>query len=477
METFIQRSRLAVLNCLKKNINGRERGLAEALLVGFKDDLDKELVQSYSRTGVVHIIAISGMHLALIYGMLMWITIPLKKIRFLRTLIILSGLWLFTLMAGAQASVVRSAVMFTCIAIGLLSGRKSSTYNTLSLSAFLLLCYQPFWLWDIGFQLSYAAVLSILLFYTKVYNVMFFKNKTLDAIWKILAISLAAQIVTTPLTLYHFHQFPVLFLLTNVLAVPLSGLILFGEILLCLLSWSETAGYIVGKVVAQMIAMMNHYIERMDSISFAVWEGFSISVLQVLLLYILISASAWWLAEKNRKGCYISLLSILAFGCLRLFSFRNAMNQERVIIYNTPKHTATAIVYGRRGYLFADSTLYADHQTMKMNIFPSKFVFRLKSVQAFTSVPVICFNNQRMLVYDSTIQLITFSGKFKADLVILSNHFRQNISRINTIDTSVWVIADNTVPSWKAAIWKRQCDSLGIHFHSISENGAFVMKL
>src|SRR5215218_11087265 len=204
LQTFIFKCREWVLTVLRKFIQGeKEQGLAEALLIGYKDHLDKNLVQSYTNTGVVHIIAISGMHLALIYGLLMFLTRPLSKknYRWFRILVILSALWLFTLLAGAQASVVRSAVMFTCIAFGEALSKKTSIYNTLALSAFLLLVYNPFWLWDVGFQLSYAAVLSIVAFYRPIYSWFYFPNKLPDFLWKTMAISIAAQILTTPISL------------------------------------------------------------------------------------------------------------------------------------------------------------------------------------------------------------------------------------------------------------------------------------
>src|SRR5262249_36907228 len=143
------------------------------------------------------------------------------------------GLWLFSLLAGAQASVLRSAVMFTCIVLGKNFSRSSSIYNTLAVSAFILLCYDPFWLWDVGFQLSYAAVLSIVIFVKPIYNWFYIRNKILDFIWKLNAVSIAAQLLTTPLSLYHFHQFPNYFLLSNFAVVPLSSIVVLGEIFLC----------------------------------------------------------------------------------------------------------------------------------------------------------------------------------------------------------------------------------------------------
>ena len=175
---FLFTSRQNILNVLHENLQGKDDQLsiAEALLIGYTQDLDKDLVQAYSNTGVVHIIAISGMHLGLIYVMLVWIfnRIPyIKKLRILRVILVLSGLWLFALLTGGGASILRSAVMFSCIVIGENFGRKTSIYNSLAASAFILLCVNPFYLWDVGFQLSYLALSGIVIFQKPVYHLTF----------------------------------------------------------------------------------------------------------------------------------------------------------------------------------------------------------------------------------------------------------------------------------------------------------------
>ncbi|HUP12270.1 MAG TPA: ComEC/Rec2 family competence protein, partial [Niastella sp.] len=237
---YLFSTREKIIQLLKKYIPGpREAGLAEAMLIGYKDDLDKSLVQSYSNTGAVHIIAISGLHLGLIYWLLVLLCKPLAKYKtgkILQPILVVAGLWSFSFIAGGSPSVLRSAVMFTCIVLGEHMNRKTSVYNSLAASAFLLLCYNPFWLWDAGFQLSYAAVLSLAIFYKSFYDLVFFPNKLIDIIWKSVCVTLAAQILTVPVSVYHFHQFPNLFLVANLLAVPLSTLIIFGEIIVCITS-------------------------------------------------------------------------------------------------------------------------------------------------------------------------------------------------------------------------------------------------
>ena len=289
LHQFIYDIRYRIIGVLHKYIRGeKETGLSEALLIGYKDDLDTALVQSYTNTGVVHVIAISGLHLGLIYALLLLCFNPLKKypaFKWVRLVLILAGLWIFSLLAGAQPSILRSAVMFTCLAAGDCLSRKNSMLNSLAFSAFLLLCINPFWLWDAGFQLSYAAVLSIVLFMRCVYNWIYLKNRMLDMLWKLNAVTIAAQILTVPICLYHFHQFPNYFLFTNIVAVPLSSFILIGEIFLCAISVVPALALLTGKLLSSMIWIMNSYVELIDSMPFSTWEGLYVDTSQVFLLW------------------------------------------------------------------------------------------------------------------------------------------------------------------------------------------------
>jgi competence protein ComEC len=250
-----------VIDALRQFISGeKEKGLAEALLIGYRDDLDKNLVQAYSNTGVVHVIAISGLHLGIIYWLLLQLTYPLKrttKLRWLRVFLVIGGLWLFSLLAGAGPSVLRSALMFSLVAVGEVAFRKTNIFNTLSFSAFVLLLLNPFLLWDVGFQLSYAAVLSIVLFFRPIQHLLHLPNKATNFVWTIAAVTTAAQILTLPISIYHFHQMPLLFLLANVVAVPVSTIILIGLLVLCGLSfWPLAAGYI-GVLLSAVIRFLN----------------------------------------------------------------------------------------------------------------------------------------------------------------------------------------------------------------------------
>lgn len=306
-----------VIGVLRKNIPGKkECGLAEALLIGYRNDLDRQLIQSYSNTGVVHVVAISGLHLGLIYGLLKCCCLPLGKKKagkWMSALVIIVGLWLFSLLAGGGPSVLRSAVMFSFIVLGEAIGRKTSLFNNLAASAFFLLCIDPYWLWDIGFQLSYAALISIAVFMKPVYHVISFRNGILDTVWQLNAVTIAAQILTTPVCMYYFHQFPALFLITNFIAVPLSSVILMGEIALCALSYVTILAAPVGRGLWHALKFMNDMIETLGSLGFSSIKEIEISIFQTVMMYIFICCTSTWLLAGKRPGLPLALVAAILF--------------------------------------------------------------------------------------------------------------------------------------------------------------------
>ncbi|HEY5969062.1 MAG TPA: ComEC/Rec2 family competence protein [Chitinophagaceae bacterium] len=481
---FINTSREKVLSILRKNIKGeKELGLAEALLIGYKDDLDKTLVQSYSNTGVVHVIAISGLHLGLIYWLLLMLFKPLqkRKLKLLRPVFILTGLWLFSLLAGAQPSVLRSAVMFTCIVLGDSFARKSSIYNTLALSALLLLCIKPYWLWDVGFQLSYAAVLSIVIFMQPIYNLFYTKNKILDLILKLNAVTIAAQILTVPVSIYHFHQFPNYFLLTNFLAVPLSSLILLGEILLCVVSFIPVIATFIGKILSWLIWIMNSYIERIEILPFSLWDGLQISILQTILLFGVATCFGFWLMEKSKTGLKYALASLFGFVVLRTISFIQANNREQLIVYNVPQKRAIDLIDGRKYLFIGDSDLLADDFIRNFHIKPSRVLHRIEPALNFENYQqqenLIIYNNKKIMTISETKYFAPLDENISVDLLLISGNPKLYFNKLAETFSVKQVVFDGSCPAWKINYWKKDCDLLQIPWHDVNEKGAFVMNL
>ncbi|MBX9782202.1 MAG: ComEC family competence protein [Chitinophagaceae bacterium] len=473
-----------ILDVIRRNIKGDESvSVAEALLIGYRDDLDRDLVQAYSNTGVVHVIAISGLHLGLIYWLLLFLLKPLdkkKQLKWLKPLIAVALLWIFSLLTGAGASVVRAAIMFTIIALGDIAGRKGNIYNSMALSAFIMLLWNPFLLWDVGFQLSYAAVLSIVLFMKPIYHWFSISNMLLDKGWQLCAVTLSAQILTLPLCMYHFHQAPNLFLITNFVAVPLSSLILFGEILLIAVSFSPFLSNAVGVILTYLLKWMNGFITWVDHFSFAVTDGIQHSPLQTVLLYLFIAATAVWLLQKNATALKWSLgFLVLFFGVQALYEYR-ARTQQKLVVYNLSQHAAADIMLGNQ-YLFnGDTVLLQDGFLRNFHLKPSRILYRTYHHSLPPNLfeqAVLNIRQKKIVFINSSYQFRELDATIKADVVIISKNPKLYIDQlIKSIEPGL-IIFDSSNPLWKIKLWQKDCERLHIPFYTTSEQGAFVMNL
>ena len=482
---FLSNSRQKLISILRSHIKGnKEVGLAEAMLIGYKNDLDKDLVQAYSNTGVVHVIAISGLHLGLLYWLLKQLLRPLrrfKKVSWLNPLIIIGCLWLFSFLTGGSPSVLRSALMFTCLITGESMAKKTSVYNSLAASAFLLLCYNPFWVWDVGFQLSYIAVLSIVIFYKPFYTLLFFSNKLIDAIWKLVVVTIAAQILTTPVSIYHFHQFPLLFLISNLVAVPLSSIILLGELVLCAISFIPVLSTLTGWILQQLLVGLNFFIEKINTLDYAVLHNLHISIVQLLFLYSAVAAFSFALFTKNKKAILITLCCLFCFVSLRTLSFFESSYQRKIIIYNIPKYQAIDFISGRNYVFYGDTVLLKNNYLKNFYLTPSRIVHRCTSTGTLNGsipeAPLFVFENTRILLIDSTWNGSAATYKPTVDFVILSKNPRISIHEMLAVLDCKQIVFDHSNASWRIQGWKKECAEAGIPCHDVSAKGAFVIKL
>lgn len=459
--------------------NKNEYSVAEALLIGYKNDLDKELLQSYSNTGVIHIIAISGLHLGMIYVLMLGI---LKTIRsrnkIVNLILILFVLWFFTLLTGAAPSILRSAVMFSFIALGQAFNRRTNIYNTLAASAFCILAVNPFYLWDVGFQLSYLAVFSILLFQKPIYNWLYIENKLLDIAWKLTTVTIAAQILALPVILYYFHQFPNLFLITNFVAIPLSGLILYVELFLIIFSFIPAIADLLGKICSISIKWLNDFILYMDEFRFATTDNIHVDTVATILLYgviLLISAAIW---TKRKSIIFITLFTATGFCLYQTVDIINKNQQQKLIIYNIPKQTAIEIVRGDSIYFIGDSAILKDERGMNFHIKPSRIQNRINHQNlSFLHNTYFEVAAKKIIVLSKNISYMHIQDQPLIDYLILSKNARLSILELMDKIKFKQLIADGSNSKWKTAQWKKDCDSLHLHFHSVPDQGAFIMDL
>ncbi len=475
-----------VLSVIARYIPGDDnvRGIAEALLIGEKQHLDIDLVEAYSQSGVVHLIAISGMHLGIVYGMivLLFMLFPRWKHSTVKVVITLLILWLFALATGGSPSVVRSALMFSMMIIGKQFFKSPSVYNNLAASAFILLCINPWYLWDVGFQLSYLAVTSIVWLQDPIYRLLYFKNKMVDAVWKLATVSIAAQIIVFPITVYYFHQFPSLFIITNLLAFPLMFIILNAGIILLLLSWWPAVASIIGKGIYYCISLMNKIVQTISSNPIAVADNLYNDVFSTVLLYGFVLGAVIALTAKRFQALYISLCCLLLFAVKNTTSLLTAQDSSRIVLYNVRKHTAIDLISDAHYSFLGDSVLRADGALRNFNLKPARVFFRANAeseIQTFEQATErsFVFKGKTIYLADAAMGLKPIAQKLPLDILVITNDFKGSVTKLTGVLAPSIIVADGTNAMWRRKNLREECLALGLSFHDVQEDGAYVLEI
>lgn len=321
--------RVYLSNALSSNLKGKELAIAQALILGDKSLLDQEVKNSFTNTGAMHVLAVSGLHIGIIMQILMVVLGYFPKVisRNKALSAVLIVMWIYAFITGMSPSVVRAVFMFSVLVIAQLFGKQYHSINALFFTGFALCLVDPFVIYDIGFQLSFLAMLGIFLLYKPIGELIYIENKWIRKVWEGTAIGFAAQLMTTPLSLYYFHQFPNYFILTNIGLMASSGLILGAGVFLFATSWWKALSKITGIVLTWVIFLSLAFIEWVEGLPGGVAYGFTLSLMTVagftflvLILFLLV---------KNKRhqslglGLGFVLLTLIVFD-----RFQNMSNNE-----------------------------------------------------------------------------------------------------------------------------------------------------
>ncbi len=372
---------------IKTYINAKQNyGVAEALLLGYKYDIDANVNQVFAKTGTLHVLAVSGMHVGLIYGLLLWLcgfigTNGYKKL--LRFLLLLIGIWGYAMLSGLGASILRATVMFSFMSLAQLTERKTQSFNLLAASAFFLLINDPLCLFDPGFQLSYSAVAGIIFLYPLLRPFCQFNNKIGTYIAELLALSIAAQIFTLPFSLYYFGQFPNLFLLANLVIIPLSTILIFGLIAL-VISPFDVINQFWGKCLELGLDLNYKFAESISAIPNAVSEGLFIDSTELFGWLIVSGTLVSYLYSKNNNLIIMSIVLICLLMSKNLVERWNNNHQCQIIVYSIDFKQVPICINGSEALIVSDSF------NLNSNSFSSqslKKYFSMHGIRSFRFAP------------------------------------------------------------------------------------------
>lgn len=451
----------------KYNIKGQELAVVSALTLGYRELLDDEIQKVYSSTGAMHILSVSGLHVGILYLVLALVLrlVPDSRIlRPLKLLISLLFLWFFALLTGLSPSVSRSALMFSLVAIGQSFGVRSNVMNTLAIAAFVLLVANPYNLLNVGFQLSFIALLSIVVFYPFIYPLFYTKNKVLDYIWSLVAVSIAAQIGTFPITAASFSQFPNYFILTNLIAIPLSTLILYSALLLLVISPFSMLASWVGKLLNFLLVLLNGGLSWVEEMPGSLWSGIHLSILQTFLIVVSLVLLTLCIIKWKFLFFHLALalsIAVLSIGVWHRFAI---IRNNEFVVFNIPRESAVCYRSGGIANFIKLDTLmanpveqygfylsgYVNHETYwgQHRCWDTDSLLddeKVKSVQLRKNMGLALLKMNKMLValpYCDSAWNLSAHRAIDVDVLLVNNHFSSNLlcfirPKLAVIDGSV----------------------------------------
>lgn len=472
---WLTKAQKAALKAMDQNIPQPHNQLAKALLIGYREEVDKDLLTTYSQTGVVHVIAVSGMHLGLIFLILQRILI-FPETRFPATKWIKFGLvlgftWFFSAVAGSAGSIIRAASMFSIVLFAKILRKPLESLQSISLTAFLLLLIDPFWIWDAGFLLSFAALLSIVLYQAQIAKLILPKHPLMKALWELISVTLAAQLLTLPLCIALFHQVPVYFLPANLLAVPLSSFALIGTLILWITELIGIPIPLIGHLTSTLINWMNLGIFQISKLPGAVIQDINWSQSQVIIAYLIIILFSGWMNTRNQKLFLSLLTSCLLFASIQLYLNIQHQKQQLLLIYHLPGKSITALISGNHSHFYLNQFSPSTHPAIPASM-------RVLGIQEkhYSTQKLITHQQQRIGIphFQQELPLLL---KTKPQYLLLTKNIFNLAPLLENKTRPGLIILDGSIPEIRAIQWSRQLKQAGIPVHNTWEKGAFIHSL
>jgi competence protein ComEC len=366
------------MNRINEFVHGEdERAIAIALVLGVTDGIDNDLQNAYAASGAMHVLAVSGMHVGIIYAIILFLFKPLAKMRgskWIVAAVSFISLWIFSFVTGNSPSVLRAVTMFSFIAAARPFGVRTNIYNTLAASAFVLLIHNPYLIMSVGFQLSYLAVIGIVYLQRPLYQLWEIENTIGDWIWKITCVSIAAQTSTFALGLLYFHQFPTYFLVSNLFVIPLSTLVLLGGIFLLAVSFISPLASFVGSVLELLIKALNWIVFKTEGLPFSLINNIHLTIFQCWLLMGILVSLILLFEFRTIKWLYAAFGLTLIFAFAQWSHFSNEVDQQQMVVYSINKHKAIEFIDRGHSYFISDSSLLIDSERIRFHILPNRLI-------------------------------------------------------------------------------------------------------
>ena len=488
-----EKIRESVINCFASfNVEKSSVGLFASFALGDKSLLDDDVRQSFTNAGVMHVLAISGLHVGIVFLLLdsLFYIFPSFRRSIYAAIIISSVLWCYAIITGLSPSVQRAAFMFTILCFGRTFSRNSNVYNSLFFSAFCLLVYSPDLLFDLGFQLSYLAVFSIVYFQPKISGIWRPKNRILKRFWDLTTVGFAATIGTAPLSIFYFNQMPNYFIISNILIIPLAIISLYSALIFIVFSKVSFIAYYFAIVLDRLLIWFNNVTSWVANLPYAVSRDLFLSQLEVVALYFVIISVALFIAKRTYSRLVFVFLFVLFMLGVGIFDTYLKNENPQIIVYSTYPHSSVGFKYNNCHYLTHSIPDSVFNKKYNYNI--KGFVNNNRLTTYFTdslnkskenniirkSKYYITFCNKRIIILDKKFNKITtWMSSIKTDYLILTAEYKCDIRKTITSINAKYLILDSSISVYQSKKIIKELEGVDVNIHVVQKDGAFVSRI
>lgn len=490
IEAYANSLRTRMATRFKKFIaDPQAAGIASALILGERADLSASVISAYSGAGVMHVLSVSGMHVALVLALLAYLLQIMDQNRTLKiakAMIILAAVWFYALLTGLSPSVCRASVMISFVIVGKMLRRDTNLANSLTTSAVLLLLYDPYLLEDAGFQLSYLAVAGIAIFYPVIYSSINFRSDLARRIWACIAISVSAELATFPLTLYYFDQFPLYFLLGNLLITLPVMLIMYTGIVFLLIPVNGIS-IVLGFLLEKMILFVNKMLFAITLLPYSSIHGFRFGFWYYFLIYVAILFFFYAFKQQKKLFLYTALCVVLILFTANSVCWLVINEHKSILFYSLGRKNAIGLFNGRQAYVITDAD--RNSKTFSYSINPVIAARDLDLIncfpweKSFDTGPVYsdgnfyAFAGRRILIADRSFAQKCFSRVTEVDFLLLTGNPRLNLYRLSRNIKYHYLIIAGDNSNRYIRQWRYDCQRLKIKCYVLKHNKAFEYKI
>lgn len=474
--------------------SGDEFAVLSALTVGYKEELSEEIRESFSVSGASHVLALSGLHIGFLYALLLLLLKWLpdrayRSVKWFKVSFVLIVLWGFAFVTGLSPSVVRSVTMFSLLAIShLLIHRHIESLNTLAVAGIGMLMYNPAWLFDVGFQLSFSAVISIPIIHPWLYGKLTVRSALLEKIWGLTSVSIAAQIGTAPLVLLYFSRFSVYSLLTNLLVIPLVVVLVYTAIFLLLFHFVPFVNQVAVLLLKGLLVLLNKVVQLIEQLPLASVDDIWIYRLEVILFYIFLLFLLGYVYKRRATHLMACLSVLLVMSLYRVWIINREQPELSVVFYNVRHCPAVHCISsdGRSWIAYADSV--PESKRLVRVASNNWRRYRLSDPVSVTDDyeggdflrrnNILLFAGKRICILnDNRWNMLKTELLFRVDCVYLCKGYDGQIKELIEVFDMNHVVFDSSFPVYRRLRLQKECEDLDIPYISLAENASYYKIL